>query len=174
VLAFRRLLLPWLAVEIRIRLVWTVLAWWRQYFGGEASDMFSQPLVSRDTVGAGFVERFVAVIIDGLVLLVPNIIVLLVLGSGIAASLVNLAVGIAYTLYFWTTNGATPGKQVMGLKVVFADGGELIGPATGIVSYIGYIISGIPLFLGYLWAIWDPKHEAWHDKIAGTKVIKVR
>jgi uncharacterized RDD family membrane protein YckC len=62
----------------------------------------------------------------------------------------------------------------MGLKVVMADGDGLVSAGTGILLYIGYIISGIPLFLSYLWAIWDPKHEAWHDKMAGTKVIKVR
>jgi uncharacterized RDD family membrane protein YckC len=151
-----------------------VLAWRRELGGEGTNDMVAQPLVSRDTVGAGFLERFVAVIIDGLLLLVPNVIVIIVLGSGIASDLVNLAIGIAYALYFWTTSGATVGKQVMGLKVVFADGGELIGPATAILRYIGYFISGIPLFLGYLWVIWDPKHEAWHDKIAGTRVIKVK
>jgi uncharacterized RDD family membrane protein YckC len=136
--------------------------------------MVTESVVSRDTVGAGFLERLLAVIIDALVLLVPNIIVVVVLGDGIAANLVSLAIGVAYTLYFWTTSGATVGKQVMGLKVVMADGGGLVSAGTGILRYIGYIISGIPLFLGYLWAIWDPKHEAWHDKIAGTKVIKVR
>jgi uncharacterized RDD family membrane protein YckC len=136
--------------------------------------MVTESMVSRDTVGAGFLERLLAVIIDALVLLIPNIIVVVVLGDGIAANLVSLAIGISYTLYFWTTTGATVGKQVMGLKVVMADGGGLVSAGTGILRYIGYIISGIPLFLGYLWAIWDPKHEAWHDKIAGTKVIKVR
>jgi uncharacterized RDD family membrane protein YckC len=136
--------------------------------------MVTESMVSRDTVGAGFLERLLAVIIDALVLLVPNVIVVIVLGDGVAANLVSLAIGVAYALYFWTTSGATVGKQVMGLKVVMADGGGLVSAGTGILRYIGYIISGIPLFLGYLWVIWDPKHEAWHDKIASTKVIKVR
>jgi len=41
------------------------------------------------------------------------------------------------------------------------------------VRWIGTFVSGIALGLGYLWIIWDPKHEAWQDKIATTKVIKV-
>jgi hypothetical protein len=85
--------------------------------------MVTESMVSRDTVGAGFLERLLAVIIDALVLLVPNIIVVVVLGDGIAANLVSLAIGVAYTLYIWTTSGATVGKQVMGLRVVMADGG---------------------------------------------------
>jgi hypothetical protein len=49
--------------------------------------MVTESIVSRDTVGAGFLERLLAVIIDALVLLVPNIIVVVVLGNGIAANL---------------------------------------------------------------------------------------
>jgi hypothetical protein len=66
----------------------------------ERTEWSPQPLVSRDTLSAGFLERFVAVIIDGLRLLVPNLIVVIVLGSGLASNLVNLVIGIAYALYF--------------------------------------------------------------------------
>jgi len=62
----------------------------------------------------------------------------------------------------------------MGLKVVSADGGGIISPGTAVLRYVGTFISGIALLLGYLWVIWDPKHEAWHDKMAATKVIKFK
>ena len=62
---------------------------------------------------------------------------------------------------------------MMNLKVVKAEGGRLLTPGEAVLRYIGQIISGIAILLGYLWVIWDPKHEAWHDKIAGTKVIKI-
>jgi uncharacterized RDD family membrane protein YckC len=129
--------------------------------------------VTRDTVSAGFVDRLIAVIIDGLILLIPNAIVFAVLDGGPLANLVQFIIGAAYVVYFWSSTGQTPGKSVMKLKVVHADGGNVLTPGQAIVRYIGTIISAIPIALGYLWAIWDPKHDTWHDKIATTKVIKV-
>ncbi|HLA48407.1 MAG TPA: RDD family protein, partial [Nitrospinota bacterium] len=40
------------------------------------------------------------------------------------------------------------------------------------IRYIGYIISEIPLFLGFLWIVFDKDKQGWHDKIAGTFVVK--
>jgi uncharacterized RDD family membrane protein YckC len=129
-------------------------------------------MVSRDTVCAGFVERLIAVIIDGLILLIPNYLLTSQLGA--IGNLLAILLGAAYVIYFWTSSGSTPGKAIMGLKVVSADGGGLLSPSTAVLRYVAQIISAIPIFLGYLWVLWDPKHEAWHDKIAATKVIKVK
>ncbi len=129
--------------------------------------------ISRDTVSAGFGERFVAVLIDALILLIPNAIVFAVLDGGPLANLIQFVIGAGYAVYFWSSSGQTPGKSIMKLKVVHADGGNVLTPGQAILRYIGTIISAIPLLLGYLWAIWDPKHDTWHDKIASTKVIKI-
>jgi uncharacterized RDD family membrane protein YckC len=43
-----------------------------------------------------------------------------------------------------------------------------------ILRYIGYWISGLALCIGYLWALVDSRHQIWHDKIAGTVVIRVK
>ena len=131
-----------------------------------------QATVTRETVCAGFGVRFVAVLIDALILLIPNLIFSIVIGD-ILGNALSFLLGAAYAVYFWSTSGQTPGKQVMKLKVVKADGGAILTPGEAIVRYIGQIISAIPLALGYLWVLWDPKHEGWHDKIAGTKVIKL-
>ena len=131
-----------------------------------------QAAITRDTICAGFFDRFVAVIIDVLILLIPNIIISQVVG-GPLASVLEFLLNAAYLVYFWSSTGQTPGKKIMKLKVVKADGGAILTPGEAIVRYIGTIISGIVILLGYLWVIWDPKHEAWHDKIAGTKVIKL-
>lgn len=131
-----------------------------------------QATVTRETVCAGFGVRFVAVLIDALILLIPNLIFSIVIGD-ILGNALSFLLGAAYAVYFWSSSGQTPGKQVMKLKVVKADGGAILTPGEAIVRYIGQIISAIPLALGYLWVLWDPKHEAWHDKIAGTKVIKL-
>jgi uncharacterized RDD family membrane protein YckC len=131
-----------------------------------------QASVTRETVCAGFGDRFVAVLIDFLILLIPNLIFGLVIG-GIIGNLLSFVLGVSYAVYFWSSTGQTPGKQMMKLKVVKADGGAILTPGEAFVRYIGTIISAIPLLLGYFWVLWDPKREAWHDKIAGTKVIKL-
>ena len=128
--------------------------------------------VDRNTISAGFGDRFVAWLIDFAVLLIPNIIVYVVF-KGAAGQLISLIINAGYVIYFWSSSGQTPGKSVMKLKVVHAEGGNVLTPGQAVVRWIGTFISGIVLGLGYLWIIWDPKHDAWHDKIATTKVIKV-
>lgn len=134
--------------------------------------MASQPAVTPETVSADFFTRLVAIIIDGVILIIPNMILQLVLGQ-LIGGIISLGIGIGYAYYFWTTTGQTPGKMAMGLKVVNAENGALLEPSAALLRYVGYFVSGIALGLGYLWVLWDPKHDAWHDKIAKTKVIKV-
>jgi uncharacterized RDD family membrane protein YckC len=43
-----------------------------------------------------------------------------------------------------------------------------------LARYVGYIISTIPLCLGFLWVGFDSKKQGWHDKIAGTVVVRNR
>ena len=57
------------------------------------------------------------------------------------------------------------------LAVVDAKTGSKLTLQQSIIRYIGYIISALPLFLGYLWVAFDPKKQALHDKLAGTVVI---
>ena len=128
--------------------------------------------VTPETISADFGTRLVAYLIDGAILFVANIVITLLLGP-LIAFLVSLAVGIGYVVYFWTSSGQTPGKMAMGLKVVSAETGQLLDPGTAALRYVGYILSSIPFGLGFLWVIWDPMHDGWHDKIAKTKVIKV-
>ena len=81
-------------------------------------------------------------------------------------------IGGIYCVWFWVKRGWTPGKEMLGLKVVTAEG-DRIGIGRAILRYIGYFISAIPLGLGYLMIVIDSKKQGLHDKIAGTYVIKV-
>lgn len=128
--------------------------------------------VSAETVSADFGTRFVAWLIDAIIIGVPAVILMMFLPVMLMYPLILVA-GIAYQVYFWTTTGQTFGKQAMGLKVVSAENGALLEPSAAALRYVGYIVSGIPIYRGFFWAIWDPKHDTWHDKIAKTKVIKV-
>ena len=66
--------------------------------------------------------------------------------------------------------GATPGKRLMGLRVV-QDTGEPLGIGTAFLRWVGYIVSTLPMLMGFLWAGADRRKQAWHDKIAGSVVI---
>jgi len=74
-----------------------------------------------------------------------------------------------YFTYFHGTTGRTPGKMLLGLQVVSADG-TMITFGTAFLRTVGYFISFI-YFLGFIWAAFDKKKQGWHDKIAGTVVI---
>ena len=80
----------------------------------------------------------------------------------------NLLVTIVYNVGFWMMSGQTPGKRVLGVRVMRTDGTRLrLGNA--IRRQIGYWISGI-FYLGFLWTLFDNKRQGFHDKIAGTIV----
>jgi uncharacterized RDD family membrane protein YckC len=75
-----------------------------------------------------------------------------------------------YFSWFWADSGRTIGHRILGLKVVRRDGSPLT-VQVALIRYLGYLISGIPLGLGFLWMLWDPQGQTWADKIAGTEVI---
>ena len=75
--------------------------------------------------------------------------------------------------YFFATvavTGQTIGKGLMGLRVVGADGRRL-GIVRSLVRTFAYLISLIPLFAGFLWVLVDGDRRAWHDHIAGSRVV---
>jgi len=80
-------------------------------------------------------------------------------------------VNAAYFTYFYGTTGQTPGKKLLGLKVVRTDGKPMT-PGIAFLRWVGYIISKLPFFLGFIWVAFDGRKQGWHDKIAGTYVIK--
>ena len=147
---------------------------------------------------AGFWIRVVATFIDSIILLVAQSILLyLVTGNtmvglmlaifraaadpslprpstgGAGLQLLDLAVGIAYFVIFWTRTGATPGKMVLGLKVVNPQGGLIsVGQAFG--RYFSYFLSYLILCIGFMMAGWDPEKRTLHDRLAGTLVIRTR
>ncbi len=83
---------------------------------------------------------------------------------------VTFLLDMAYFTYFHGTSGQTPGKRLLGLRVV-QDTGEQIGFGTAFLRWVGYIVSTLPMLMGFLWAGVDRRKQAWHDKIAGTVVI---
>jgi uncharacterized RDD family membrane protein YckC len=73
---------------------------------------------------------------------------------------------------FWIYRSATPGKMMLSLKVVDAGTGQPLRAGQAILRYAGYFVSTIPLCLGLIWVAFDPRKQGWHDKIAGTVVVR--
>ena len=126
---------------------------------------------------ASFGRRFVAYLLDSILLAILYGILYAAIGRGVAYGL-TLLLGLAYFAYFeGSASGQTPGKRALGIRVydfgAGAGGGGGIGFGRGIIRYIGRLISGIPCFLGYLWMLWDNEKQTWHDKLASTVVVPV-
>ena len=77
-----------------------------------------------------------------------------------------------YGAVMWKLKGTTVGGIVFGLKVVRLDG-RPIDWATVIVRGLGCFLSTFVVFLGFIWIVFDDERQAWHDKIAGTVVVRV-
>lgn len=73
---------------------------------------------------------------------------------------------------FWVTKGATPGKMLVHARIVDATTGGRPTGAQFVGRYFAYILSILPLLLGYIWVGIDARKQGWHDKLAGTVVIR--
>jgi len=76
------------------------------------------------------------------------------------------------TVVFWVLKQATPGKMAVSAKILDARTGS--APSTGqcIGRYLAYVLSSLPLGLGFIWIAFDSRKQGWHDKLAGTVVIR--
>ena len=77
-----------------------------------------------------------------------------------------------YGAVLWKLKGSTLGGIICGLKVVRHDGRPMDW-SSAIVRALGCFFSLIFLGLGFLWIAFDSEKQAWHDKIAGTIVVRV-
>jgi uncharacterized RDD family membrane protein YckC len=92
--------------------------------------------------------------------------------SPLAFGALGLWLGLTtlYELYFAGMMGQSPGMKVMGLRIISVRG-RPPGAARGFVRLAAFLVSVVPAALGWLWAIFDREHRAWHDHVAGTYVI---
>jgi uncharacterized RDD family membrane protein YckC len=75
---------------------------------------------------------------------------------------------------FWLYRQATPGKMALSMRVVDAETGNTLTLGQSIGRYLGYFVSIIPFGLGLIWVAFDPRKQGWHDKLAGTVVIRAK
>ena len=101
---------------------------------------------------AGFWRRLASSLIDSVVVGIVSYILVLVLGG--IGNVLGIAVSAVYFTYFHGSTGQTPGNAALGIRVVDVRDRP-----------------GRPI--GYLWMLWDPQKQTWHDKAAGSLPVKV-
>jgi uncharacterized RDD family membrane protein YckC len=126
---------------------------------------------------AGFWQRFLGYFIDSIIV---------VFVAGIPAGIVGVladSLALFYVFYIpivvlyfaWGDgSGGTWGKQVLNIRVASLDGGGDIGLGRGFARAIVLWLGAIPFYLGWFWMLWDDNKQTWHDKAAGSAVVKTR
>lgn len=131
----------------------------------------------------GFWMRVVACLVDTLlVLLIIAPILYAVYGEDYFDSQALIQGGVDFLLsyifpavavmLFWIYRSATPGKLAIHAKIIDAKTGGKPTTSQFFIRYIGYFVSTFPLMLGLIWVGFDGRKQGWHDKIAGTLVVK--
>lgn len=98
-------------------------------------------------------------------------------GGTIAAAILLGLLALAAALLYYTRligrTGQTLGKRATGVKVVDAATGLPIGNGRALGRQLfAMFVSGNLCGLGYLWALWDPRKQTWHDKVVSSVVVK--
>jgi uncharacterized RDD family membrane protein YckC len=88
--------------------------------------------------------------------------------------LINWIFPAVAVILFWMYRQATPGKMAIGAKIVDAKTGGRCTTGQLIGRYLAYYISTLALMLGFIWVGIDPKKQGFHDKLAGTVVVRSR
>ena len=134
----------------------------------------------------GFWVRLVAFILDAIVLGVLTAALAPLVSGGNAvtwtsggvmsvnytANAFGLLVDLIYFVGFWGWRGQSPGMIPFNMRIVMADDGGKVDIVRCLLRYVGLIISFVVLFLGVIWVGFDRRKQGWHDKIAGTVVVR--
>jgi uncharacterized RDD family membrane protein YckC len=132
---------------------------------------------------AGFWIRFGALLIDLVIMMIVLYVPLsLIYGEeywvgdkliyGFWDVMLGYVVPFVATIWFWLHYLGTPGKMAMKLQIVDASTGGKMRTGQAIGRYFAYILSAVPLCLGFIWVGVDQRKQGWHDKLAGTVVIR--
>ena len=134
----------------------------------------------------GFWPRVGATLIDSILIVAVTFPVLLVIYGGAyfasdadaiqgpADFFVSYVFPAVAVIAFWSAKHATPGKMAVGAKIVDASTGHAPTMGQLIGRYFAYFLSMIVVFLGFIWIAFDDRKQGWHDKLAGTVVVRLK
>lgn len=132
---------------------------------------YGQPYGQMPQKLAGFWIRLGAALIDAIIIGVVQFVLALIIDRNTAQGL-GFLISAAYFTYFHGSTGQTLGNKVVNIQVVDAGGGGTIDYGRAFLRWIVSFFSGLVLALGYLWMLWDPQNQTWHDKAARSLVIR--
>ena len=92
--------------------------------------------------------------------------------SGLLDFLLSWVFPAVAVVAFWILRSATPGKMLIGARIIDARTGAHPSTAQFIGRYFAYFLSTVPLGLGLIWVGIDSRKQGWHDKLAGTVVVR--
>jgi uncharacterized RDD family membrane protein YckC len=145
--------------------------------------MYTETHIIAELRPAGFWIRVLAWIIDCILIAALTVPILLAiygleffisteLIKGPVHFLISYVFPVVFTIACWLLWRGTPGKLIFGLRVVDAATGETLALWQAIVRYLGYVVSAIPLMLGYIWVAFDARKQGFHDKLAQSRVVR--
>ncbi len=135
---------------------------------------------------AGFLRRSFAFILDMIFIsLITSALILALFGMDYLQQLQTLSITALdwritlieqllpaiWSIGFWFTWKATPAKLLLDCQVVDAKTSCKASFGQLLLRYLGYLLSLLPLGLGFIWILIDDRNQGWHDKLSSTIVI---
>ena len=123
---------------------------------------------------ASFWQRFGAALIDGILFgVVSNVLGAILPSLSEARSWITPLVFWIYAVYMTVNYGATLGKMALKIRVQNESTGANLTYGEAVLrEVVGKFLSSLIFLLGYLWMLWDPKKQTWHDKLGKSIVVK--
>lgn len=89
----------------------------------------------------------------------------------VTENLLQIAFIALYLLPFWFKFSATPGKMLFRMEIIDDASGNPMSYKQAVMRFLGYIVSALPLSLGFLWVLLNRRKRGFHDLVAGTVVV---
>lgn len=139
--------------------------------------------ITHSSEQAGFGLRYGAWMFDFLITLIAIMVFTFVVTAishrSVVGSNVDLLIVAGLTVLLFVLNfvvlagigGQTAGMRILGIYIVRVDGAPFTMSQAAMRHLIGYPLSTATFFLGFLWMLWDPRQQGWHDKLVRTIVV---
>jgi uncharacterized RDD family membrane protein YckC len=163
-------------------------AYGQQPYGqpGYGQPAYGQPGYGPAAIAGQLAEwpaRAGAFLIDfGIVIVAEVVLIFLLLALAGRSSAIAIILGIVgflglFAFAIWNMcyrqgiTGQSIGKKVVGLRLVGMETGAPVGFGMAFLRQLAHVIDGMPLYIGYLWPLWDPMKQTFADKICSTVVV---
>ncbi|MGW0819817.1 RDD family protein [Streptomyces sp. NPDC002845] len=133
-----------------------------------------QPGYGAEPPYANWGQRFLGTLVDGLLYLIPYVLVIVGKDTPALVSLGALGlIGVViWQLIMEGRTGQTVGKKALGIRLVRESDGQPLGIGMAFVRRLAHFLDSLPCYLGYLWPAWDAKKQTFADKVCSSIVIR--